>query len=344
MTSERTGILLLNLGTPESPKKSDVRRFLREFLSDPKVITLPNPLRWFLLNVIILPFRTEQSTRAYQKIWTAQGSPLKIHSEQLQTALQEKLTDAYVVALAMRYGKPDIASSIDRLISKNCTRLIVIPLYPQYAESTTHSSIKHVKKIIAKKGINIPVTFIKDFHDHPQYIEANAQLIQKTLKNQSFDKIIFSYHGLPKRHIHSICHEKKHCDLNKACPAITHNNRLCYRAQCYTTSRLIAEKLNLSPDQYTTSFQSRLGKAPWIAPYTDHLLNQLAQKGDRKIVIVCPSFVADCLETLEEIDIRAKQQWDRLGGTECIRIPCLNADDTWIAALILDDAQHEPLV
>lgn len=243
MTSERTGILLLNLGTPESPSAPDVRRFLREFLSDPYVIALPNPLRWLLLHGLILPFRTNWSTRAYQKIWTEQGSPLLIHSQKLQSTLQDALGDDHVVELAMRYGKPDITAAIDRLLSKNCQQLMVIPLYPQYSESTSESSIQKTKRILKKHAIKIPVTFLGEFYYHPTYIEANVELIKKSLNGKTVDKIIFSYHGLPEQHIHKVCHEKEKCDLKQPCPAITNNNQKCYRAQCYTTSHLIAEKL-----------------------------------------------------------------------------------------------------
>lgn len=333
MNTSKTGILLINLGTPQAPNKLAVRRFLREFLSDPHVITLSQPLRWLLVNGIILPFRTRWSTQAYQKIWSEQGSPLLIHSRQLQNALQEILGSAYDVALAMRYGKPGIASAIDHLIEKNCDRLMVVPLYPQYSKSTSESSIQKTKKIITKRKLKIPVTFLKDFYDHSEYIKSSAQLIKNTLKNQPIEKIIFSYHGLPEHHIHTICYEKKHCDLKKPCPAMANHNRDCYRAQCYTTSRLIAEKLGLQSNEYKVTFQSRLGKTPWITPYTDHLLNQLAEEGLKNIAIVCPSFVADCLETLEEIDIRAQQQWKSLGGEKLIRVPCLNANNTWVNAL-----------
>lgn len=344
MTSKNTGILLINIGTPESPRKSAVRCFLREFLSDPHVINLPYPLRWMLLNAIILPFRTPSSTRAYRKVWTAKGSPLQVHSQKLQKALQETLGETYDVELAMRYGKPDIASGIDHLVSKNCGKLIIIPLYPQYSESTTRSSVQKTKAILKKHRVKIPTTFINPFYSHPKYIESHVELIQKSLENKFIDKLIFSYHGLPENHIHNTCHEKKLCDIKKPCPAITKWNQHCYRAQCYASSRLIAEKLKVPEDRYIVSFQSRLGKTTWIRPHTDRLLEKLANDGIKNIAIVCPSFVSDCLETLEEIDIRAKKQWLELGGKTFIRVPCLNASNAWVNALteIILNLQEQP--
>ena len=256
-----------------------------------------------------------------------------LHSQTLTAALQQSLDETHIVEFAMRYGKPTITSALNRLTEKNCEQLMVVPLYPQYAGATSESTIQAVKKVLNKQKIKIPVKFLKEFYFDSQYIEANATLIKNNLKDKPVDKIIFSYHGLPERHIHSVCKEKTACNLKTPCPKIENNNQACYRAQCYSTSHLIAEKLGLQKDDYIVAFQSRLGKTPWITPYTDHTLNQLAKENIKNIAIVCPSFVADCLETLEEIDIRGKQQWKTLGGREFIRIPCLNANPTWVSAL-----------
>ncbi len=333
MTFERTGILLLNLGTPDAPTVPAVRRFLREFLSDPYVIDIPVLARWILLNTVILPFRTKQTTHAYQQIWTERGSPLLLNSQALANALQTSLGENSIITLGMRYGKPSIEAAVNTLLSHPIEKLLIIPLYPQYAKSTTESSIQYATKYIRKNNNTIPIQTIREFYADSSYIDATANLIKNTIKDATIDKFIFSYHGLPERSIHSVCHEKENCDLKKPCPKVLNNNHDCYRAQCFATSQLIAEKLSLQKDDYIVTFQSRLGKIPWITPYTDHTLNHLAEQGIKNIAIACPSFVSDCLETLEEIDIRGKQQWKALGGHDFIRIPCLNANTTWVNAL-----------
>ncbi len=333
---KKTGLLLVNLGTPDAATLPAVRRYLREFLSDPYVVDLPALLRWMLLNVIILPFRTRQSTQAYQQIWTEQGSPLLIHSNNLTKRLQSLLNEAhYCVALGMRYGRPSIESAVKRLLSQGIEAIKIIPLYPQYSEATTESSIQKTKAIIQKYKRTIPIQFINDFYDHPHYIMAKAQLIKNTLADKKIDKLLFSYHGLPQRSIHRVCSQKECNGFKKSCPrTVGERNSKCYRAQCYATSHQLAKQLGLEPSQYIVTFQSRLGKVPWITPYTELVLNELAQQGLKNIAIVCPSFVVDCLETLEEIDIRAQLQWRQQGGVELIRVPCLNDDATWIKELL----------
>lgn len=330
---KKIGLLLINLGTPDSASVPAVRRYLREFLSDPYVIDLPAPLRWLLLNTVILPFRAKESTKAYQEIWTKDGSPLLTNSMALRKKIQTQLGEEYQVELAMRYGNPSISSAISKLTQSELSKVIIIPLYPQYAESTTRSSLEYAKKIIKRSQPDLAIETIEDFYHNPHYIEAKSNLIASTLNNQSFDKLVFSYHGLPERHIHRTCQEKLNCDLKTPCPSMMSTNAKCYRAQCYATSHHIANKLGINKNNYLVTFQSRLGKTPWITPYTDLALDDLAKQGAKNIAIVCPSFVADCLETLEEIDIRAKQQWQALGGKEFVRIPCLNDNDQWVAAL-----------
>lgn len=330
---KKTGILLINLGTPDAATAPAVRRYLREFLSDPYVIDIPALPRWILLHAVILPFRTKQTTAAYQQIWTEQGSPLLTNSQALTEKIHEQLKETYTVALGMRYGQPSIQSAVDRLLSDDLEKIIIMPLYPQYADSTTKSSLQYAKKIISQKNDTIAIKTIDDFYDNSNYLDAKAGLIKTTLKNTDFEKLIFSYHGLPERHIQRVCHEKIDCDLKKPCPSMGSSNTQCYRAQCYTTSNHLAKKIGLATSDYLVTFQSRLGKTPWITPYTDLSLNELAQQGIKNIAVVCPSFVADCLETLEEIDIRAKAQWQELGGNKFIRIPCLNDNTTWVNAL-----------
>ena len=331
MVSKKIGVLLINLGTPDQCNVPAVRRYLKEFLSDPRVIDIPAPARWLLLHAVILPFRPKKTTAAYQQVWTNAGSPLLSNTLALKTALSEKLGEGYVVAMGMRYGNPSIASALDQL--KTCTDLFILPLFPQYSSAATGSALEKTLSLLSQQW-NIPnITTLHDFYDHPGFIKAYAARIKPYLDAQKIERLIFSYHGLPVRHIEkSQC--AAHCDKQENCPAMNDDNQYCYRAQCYATSNAIAHALGLSAEQYIVSFQSRLGRTPWIKPYTDELLLALSQKNIRHIAIVSPSFVADCLETLEEIAIRGKEQWEDLGGKTFIAIPCLNEDPLWVEALV----------
>lgn len=321
-------ILLINLGTPQAPVKKHVRAFLKEFLSDKRVIDLPSIIRYCLLYGIILPFRTGKTTHAYQTVWTENGSPLMQHSVNLTNKLQARLGSDYEVALGMRYGKPSITSALNQL--KSCDKITIIPLYPQYSSAASGSSIEAALTKLAKQLTLPSLVVLRDFHRDDSYIQAQAALIKPYLANH--DHLLLSYHGLPERHL-----EQGGCQpLCKApCPStsLISTNQSCYRAQCYETSRLLAKSLDLSESNYTTSFQSRLGKTEWIKPYTDSILVTLIQQGVRRLAISCPSFVADCLETIEEIGMRAQEQWHELGGEQLTLIPCLNDNDQWVDAL-----------
>lgn len=327
-----TGVLLINLGTPDSPETSAVRRFLREFLSDPRVIDLSFIPRWLLLNLFILPFRPRQSTKAYQKIWQPDGSPLLIYTQQLRDRVAEQLSDQYVVEFAMRYGTPNISSAMDRLISQRCHKIIIFPLFPQYSSATTGSVIENFLHTIRQRK-NIPsIHVINSFYQDSRFIQAYATVVQESLNDFNPDLLLLSYHGLPEQHIEKSGCKKTMCNRNDAC-SIEINHPYCYRHHCYVTSQLLADTLGFSASQYTVAFQSRLGKTPWIKPYTDQLLPDLYQRGIRHLAIACPSFVADCLETLEEIGIRAREQWQTLGGGSFKLIPCLNAHPVWVEAV-----------
>jgi ferrochelatase len=327
---KRTGVLLINLGTPDDAKPRAVYRYLREFLNDPRVIDLPFLLRFMLTHFIIVPFRYKKSTRAYQTIWTPSGSPLLTNSLTLKNALATSLGNDYQVELAMRYGNPSVKRALKEL--QGCNKLILLPLFPQYSSAATGSAIEKCLNTL-KTQWNIPSFYVQnDFYNHPGFIDAYVELIRKTIGDKQPELILFSYHGLPERHIEkSICNAK--CDRIAACPAITPHNLYCYRAQCFATTYLIADALQLTPSQYKVTFQSRLGRTPWIKPYTDKVLETLREKGVKNIAIVCPSFVADCLETLEEIDVNARAQWQALGGNEFTFIPCLNNEPLWVKAL-----------
>ncbi|KTD32647.1 ferrochelatase [Legionella moravica] len=323
----KQGLLLINLGTPNSTEVSAVKTYLSEFLTDKRVIDLPVLLRYVLVYLIILPFRAKKSAHAYQAIWTEQGSPLLIHNQQIANQLQLKLGADFKVVLGMRYGSPSILNALNQL--KECESITILPLYPQYSSAATGSSIEEVMRLLAKQEVIPSITIIRDFFQHPSYINAQAKVISHHIDEDDF--LLFSYHGIPERQV-----QKSGCKTvcQEACPTVSSSNQGCYKAQCHETSRLLASALNLTKNQYTTSFQSRLGKTPWIKPYTDELLSELVAKGIKNLAVVCPSFVTDCLETLEEMGIRTREQWLKLGGKKFTLIPCMNDDPDWISAII----------
>lgn len=326
----KIGVLLINLGTPDSSSLSSVYRYLTEFLNDPRVIDLPAVPRWILTNLLIVPFRCKKTARAYQKIEMTNGLPLLVNSQKLQSAVAAELGSDYQVAVAMRYGNPSIQAALNNL--KHCNQLIAIPLFPHYSSAATGSAIAKLLHALANQWNMPKIKIINDFYNHTGFIQSYADVIKKNIGDKKPELILFSYHGLPERHIDkSGCKAK--CDRLHACPKITNDNLYCYRAQCYATSHLLATALKLEPNQYQVVFQSRLGRTPWIKPYTDIVLNDLRQQGIKSIAIVSPSFVADCLETLEEINIRAREQWLLSGGCEFIFIPCLNDYPLWVKAL-----------
>ncbi len=331
MNSLKTGVVLINLGTPDSCHPRSVYTYLKQFLNDPRVIDLPKLIRYFLVNGIIIPLRYKKSAHAYQQIWTNEGSPLLINGQHLVSAVRKAFDMSVQVELGMRYGNPSIASAVDKL--KNCQKIIAIPLFPQYSSAATGSTVEELLRVLSQQW-NIPEISVKrDFFNNADFIQAYACLIRENLKAKNIDKLIFSYHGLPERHINkSECHSL--CSRTDACPRPDLLNAYCYRAQCYETSRLIADALGLSSSDYVVSFQSRLGKTPWIKPYTDLILSELREKDANSIAIVCPSFVSDCLETLEEINIRAREQWQELGGNEFIFLPSLNQHPLWVEAVV----------
>jgi len=324
----KNGLLLIQLGTPESPRVQDVRRYLRVFLSDKRVLDIPALIRYALLNFIILPFRSKRSAKAYKKIWTDQGSPLRTISNNLKNKLQKNLEATHHVALGMRYGEPSLKQAMKDLA--HCDSITVLPLYPQYASSSTGSSLEEVLAYFSTQTVIPSLRIIRDFYAHPAFINAQAEQIKPFLTLDNPIYCLFSYHGLPVRHI-----EKAGCEhvCLENCPKPEESNTGCYRAQCFETTRQLVEALGLTQNQYSTAFQSRLGKTPWIKPYTDEMLEQLASKGIKRLMIACPAFVTDCLETLEEIGMEAQKAWLALGGEELTLVPCLNDEDHWVQAL-----------
>ncbi|NQV05919.1 ferrochelatase, partial [bacterium] len=323
------GVLLIQLGTPDSTSVRDVRRYLREFLSDPRVIDLPAPARSLLLNVVILPFRPRRSAEAYRKIWTERGSPLIIHTEALAGEVQELLGDGYRVAFGMRYREPSLAGAVDRLVAAGCTRIVAAPLFPQYASASTGSALE---ALLAEVGgrINVPdVTTIGWFYDHPGFVDSLARIARPALEEFRPDHVLFSYHGLPESQIRTGDPSGDWCLVSGCCDAVLDVNRFCYRAQSLATTRALAAALGLEAGGFSTTFQSRLVGQKWIEPYTDRRLPELYDEGVRRLAVFTPSFTADCLETIEEIGIRGRAQWEGLGGEDMLLVPCVNADPGW---------------
>jgi ferrochelatase len=332
-TDKKRGILLMNLGSPDSTEVKDVRSYLNQFLMDKRVIDNPYLLRLLLVKGIIVPFRAPKSAEAYKTIWTKDGSPLIVLSKQLEEALQQQVEEP--VEITMRYGNPTPDAAFDKLMQRvpGLEEVIAIPLYPHYAMSSFETAVEYAKEVHRKKKYPFALKFIKPYYNDPAYIEALADRMKPYL-NEPYDHILFSYHGVPARHILKSDVTGKHClKVNDCCntPSVAHN--YCYRHQCFTTTRLVTEKLNISKDKYSISFQSRLGKG-WLEPFTDVRLEEMPKEGIKNLLILCPAFVSDCLETLEEIEERGKESFLGAGGEKYRMIPCLNTHPLWVKALV----------
>ena len=333
MALSKTGVLLVNLGTPRSYQRSDVYRYLKEFLLDPRVIDIPPLQRNLLVRGIIAPFRSGSSAKLYKEIWTEEGSPLMVISQKAQHLVQEALGDEYEVELSMRYQSPSIKQGLEALRAKNVREIIIFPMFPQYASATTGSIHQRVMEEVANLLTIPPIRFINSYYDHPQFIEAFVER-GKTRSPETYDHVIFSYHGLPERQILK-ADRNNHClRSDDCCAGISIKNQFCYRAQCFATTRALAERLDLSENNYTTSFQSRLGKEPWIQPYTNELIANLAAQGVKKVLVFCPAFVTDCLETIHEIGVEYKEEFLKAGGEELQLVESLNDHPLWISAIV----------
>jgi ferrochelatase len=299
------------------------------------VIDLPAPARWALVQLVIAPFRSSRSAEAYRKVWTPQGSPLLVHGLALRDALRARLAGRFQVELAMRYGRPTIAAALDAFRAAAVDRIVVLPLYPQYSSAATGSSVERVQEL-AGKANDVPfLSFVPAFHDHPAFVDAQAEVAREPLAAFRPDRVLFSYHGLPERQVvRSDATGGAHCLRSASCcDALVAANRNCYRAQCFSTSRALAARLGLAPDRWEVAFQSRLGRTPWIRPYTDERVTALARAGTRRLAVLVPSFVADCLETLEEIGIRARESFRAAGGEDLLAVPCVNAHPAFVEGL-----------
>ena len=326
------GALLINLGSPDSPNTKDVKRYLSEFLMDERVIDLPKALRTFLVKGIILNTRPRQSAKAYKKIWWEEGSPLIVLSKRLQKAVQKKVS--IPMGLSMRYGSPSIEQGIKSLVDQGVEEIMLIPLYPQFAMATTETILVLAEQIRNAKYPNLAFTVLPPFYNHPDYIRVLSQSIQEELKDKNWEHLLFSYHGVPERHIRKSDITKSHCKIDKSCCQTTSDaHQYCYRHQCYETTRQVAKYLELKDGTYSTSFQSRLGVDPWLQPYTDQTVARFAKKGIKNMAIVTPAFVSDCLETLEEIGMEAVEDFEEKGGKELHVIPCINTRTDWVNVL-----------
>jgi len=332
---DRPGLLLVNLGTPKAPTSAALRPYLREFLLDRRVIDVPALQRNAIVRLFILPFRPRKSAEAYGKIWTAEGSPLLVHSKALRDKGRSRLGDGVVVELAMRYGSPSIGEALSSLRARGVDRIVVFPLYPQYSSAATGSTTEAAYREAGRLWNTPYLQIIPPFFHHAGYLDAVSGAARPVIDRVRPEKVFFSFHGVPERQIvkgddapGGRCLRRDDC-----CDHLTDVNRNCYRAQCFATARALADRLGLGPDQAVVCFQSRLGRTPWIRPYTDEVLAEHARAGVRRAVILSPAFVADCLETLEELGMRGAETWREHGGETLALAPCPNADDTWADAV-----------
>ena len=315
--SPRQGILLCNLGTPDAPRPAELRRYLKEFLSDPRVVEIPRLLWWMILNLIILRIRPRRSAKLYQSVWTEAGSPLMLYSLGQMNAVKQRLAEKYgdiPVVLGMRYGNPSMASAIKELTDQNVRDIIVLPLYPQYAGATTGSTFDAIAKTFTQLRWVPELQFINGYHKSEAYIEALCTTIKRHIDQHGHpDKFVFSYHGTPERYL---------------------KNGDPYHCFCHQTTRLVREKMGFDENQAITTFQSRFGREPWLQPYTDNTLEQLPEDGVKHVAVICPGFSSDCLETIEEINMEGRESFMESGGEQFHYIPCLNDDPAHIDALV----------
>lgn len=326
MTSK--AVLITNLGSPDSTAIPDVRRYLKEFLSDDRVFDAPQPIKSYILYCKVLPFRPKKTAEAYSKIWTGEGSPLLVTSRKVQQLLQEK--SDLPVELSMRYGNPSTREALERLAARGVKELFLIPLYPHYAMSSYETAVVNVRELARDVAPGMRITAQSPFFADPGYIDALCQRIEPYLE-QTYDKILFSFHGIPERHLRKGDSSKAHCTVvPDCCKTCSPAQATCYRAQCLRTVEEVVAQLGIPEEKYGMSFQSRFGREPWLKPYTDMEFVRLADDGVKRLLMVTPAFVSDCLETLEEIGIQGKEDFLAAGGESYELIPCLNEHPAWI--------------
>lgn len=330
--SDKPGILLINTGSPDAPEVPETRAYLRQFLSDPRVFDVSPALRWFLLNFVILPFRPKRSAHAYSQIWGPEGSPLIANSERFCERLREEIPEAEI-QIAMAYGRPSVPYAIDHVLAAGATRIVAVPMFPQYASATVGSVLELTYKTCAEKMNVPPVDVLPPFYDDPAFLDAWAEVVRPQLDTFKPDHVLISYHGLPLRQIYKSDPTGSHClQSEDCCERYLEGNPDCYRAHCLATTKGLIERLGLSEAAYTVTYQSRLGRDPWLTPATDETVEGLPGLGVRRLAVLSPAFVADCLETLEELGIQAKESFIASGGEDLFLISSLNDNPVWVRA------------
>lgn len=336
----KRGVMLLNLGSPDSTSVPDVRRYLGEFLMDGRVLDAPAPIRAIIVNLFIKPFRSPKSAEAYKEIWTEEGAPLIASTYKLAKKLSEHIS--LPVAVGMRYGNPTTASAVMKLKGLGVEEVLVVPLYPHYAMSSYETALAWAQEQINALAPNMRVVVQQPFYDDPDYIDALASVARPMLEEETVDHVLFSYHGIPERHLRKSDPTDNHClKAADCCGGVHPVHKLCYRHQVRVTSRLLANKLGLPEGRWSVSFQSRLGSDPWLQPYTDKTLERLPTEGVKNLAVICPAFVSDCLETIEEIDGEGREIFEDAGGKHFVYIPCLNESDAWVKVLARFVAEFE---
>lgn len=337
------GVLLVNLGSPDSTQTEDVKQYLDEFLMDERVIDLPRWFRTFLVRGIILKTRPKRSAKAYKKIWWKEGSPLIVLSERLKEKVEHKVS--VPVSLAMRYGKPSIYTGLAELQKQGVTEVLLVPLYPQFAMATTETILVKAEELKEKYFPNLQFTSLPAFYNHPDYIRVLSDSIQESLKGKQWEHLLFSYHGVPNRHIRKSDVTQSHCKMDgKCCFSESPAHEFCYRHQCEMTTQNVAKYLELKEGTYSTSFQSRVSiLGSWLTPYTDKTIASFAKTGTQNMAVVTPAFVSDCLETLEEIGMEAVEDFEDNGGKKLHVIPCINDREDWVNVLSrwIDEWAHK---
>lgn len=327
----KTGVLLVNLGSPDSTSTADVRTYLREFLMDERVLDISFPARFCLVNFAILPFRPSKTAEAYRKIWLPEGSPLVVTSRKVTEAMQARMD--VPVAMAMRYKNPSIASGIEKLYALGVREIALVPLYPHYAMSSYETVVERVNEVLQKGYSGCTLKVLPPFYDDPDYIAAMVESARPYLAKE-YDHLLFSFHGLPERHMRKADPTGTHClSTPDCCERANPAHATCYRAQAKATIRAFVQKAAIPEGKYSLAFQSRLGREPWLPPYTSEVLLQMPKQGIRRLLVICPAFVSDCLETLEEIGLRGRESFIEAGGTDLTLIPCLNEHPLWLDAL-----------
>ncbi len=329
----KTGILLVNIGSPKSYEVPEVKKYLLRFLMDKDVLSIPFVFRWPLVNLLIVPKRAPFSAQNYKKVWMPGGSPLIVYSEAFRQRLQEKLDEPFVVKTGMSFSNPDIEESLLAFAKENVERILYIPLFPQYAEATTGAVTKAMKAYVLKHQIKIPIQVMTPFYKENSFVKNVSRIALNSTQGKNIEHYLFSYHGLPESQIR----RRPACRINSdCCKKALSCEENCYRAQCFRTTEIIAKDMGLSAEQWSLSFQSRLGRAKWIGPSTEETLQHLGSAGVKRLAVLCPSFVADCIETLEEIRIAGRERFIQAGGEDLYLVPCVNDDTQWVA----DFADH----